>query len=172
MKEATIQRGAPPLEGLWAAQRRGLAYSRPPNSIPAVVFTTTIFLGIAAVISRIIGTDFALPHSGEIPGLGTSYWIPPIAAAAGYLLLQSVMQLVRSPKRSWREIAQHALDDYLLLGLFILVICIHFNIKMWIPLVNPQLYDTLNGATGEMQQLVKAIRENPKKYLRIKLALF
>lgn len=39
-------------------------------------------------------------------------------------------------------------------------------------LVNPQLYDTLNGATGEMQQLIKAIRENPKRYLRIKLALF
>jgi phospholipid/cholesterol/gamma-HCH transport system substrate-binding protein len=39
-------------------------------------------------------------------------------------------------------------------------------------LVNPQLYDTLNGATGEMQQLVRAIRDNPKKYLRIKLALF
>ncbi|HYO84385.1 MAG TPA: MlaD family protein [Bryobacteraceae bacterium] len=39
-------------------------------------------------------------------------------------------------------------------------------------LVNPQLYDTLNGATGEMQQLIRAIRDNPKKYLRIKLALF
>lgn len=39
-------------------------------------------------------------------------------------------------------------------------------------LVNPQLYDTLNGATGEMQQLVKDIRANPKKFLRIKLALF
>jgi phospholipid/cholesterol/gamma-HCH transport system substrate-binding protein len=39
-------------------------------------------------------------------------------------------------------------------------------------LVNPQLYDTLNGATGEMQQLMKDIRANPKKFLRIKLALF
>ena len=39
-------------------------------------------------------------------------------------------------------------------------------------LVNPQLYDSLNGATGELQQLVKAIRDNPKKYLRIKLSLF
>lgn len=39
-------------------------------------------------------------------------------------------------------------------------------------LVNPQLYDTLNGATGEMQQLIKDIRANPKKFLRIKLALF
>jgi phospholipid/cholesterol/gamma-HCH transport system substrate-binding protein len=39
-------------------------------------------------------------------------------------------------------------------------------------LVNPQLYDTLNGATGELQQLLRAIRDNPKKYLRIKLSLF
>ncbi len=39
-------------------------------------------------------------------------------------------------------------------------------------LVNPQLYDTLNGATGEMQQLIKDVRANPKKFLRIKLALF
>ncbi len=39
-------------------------------------------------------------------------------------------------------------------------------------LVNPQLYDTLNGATAEMRDLVRAIRQDPKKYLRIKLALF
>jgi phospholipid/cholesterol/gamma-HCH transport system substrate-binding protein len=39
-------------------------------------------------------------------------------------------------------------------------------------LVNPQLYDTLNGATNEMQQLIKDIRANPKKFLRVKLALF
>lgn len=39
-------------------------------------------------------------------------------------------------------------------------------------LVNPQLYDTLTGSTTELRELIKAIRENPKKYLRIKLALF
>jgi phospholipid/cholesterol/gamma-HCH transport system substrate-binding protein len=39
-------------------------------------------------------------------------------------------------------------------------------------LVNRQLYDNLNGATGELQQLFKDIRANPKKFLRIKLALF
>lgn len=39
-------------------------------------------------------------------------------------------------------------------------------------LVNPQLYETLNGATREAQGLIKDIRSNPKKFLRIKLALF
>jgi phospholipid/cholesterol/gamma-HCH transport system substrate-binding protein len=39
-------------------------------------------------------------------------------------------------------------------------------------LVNRQLYDTLNGATAELQQLIRDVRANPKKFLRIKLALF
>ena len=38
--------------------------------------------------------------------------------------------------------------------------------------VNPQLYESLNGATREFQSLAKDIRANPKKFLRIKLALF
>jgi phospholipid/cholesterol/gamma-HCH transport system substrate-binding protein len=39
-------------------------------------------------------------------------------------------------------------------------------------LVNPQLYETLNGATREAQGLLKDIRSNPKKFLRVKLAIF
>ena len=39
-------------------------------------------------------------------------------------------------------------------------------------LVNQQLYDNLNGVTTEMQDLVAEIKKNPRKYLRIKLALF
>ena len=39
-------------------------------------------------------------------------------------------------------------------------------------LVNPQLYESLNGSTRELQSLLKDIRANPKKFLRIKLAIF
>ena len=39
-------------------------------------------------------------------------------------------------------------------------------------LVNSQLYDNLNGATREMHLLMKDFRANPKKFLRIKLAIF
>ncbi len=39
-------------------------------------------------------------------------------------------------------------------------------------LVNPQLYESLNGASYELHQLMKDFRANPKKFLRIKLALF
>ena len=39
-------------------------------------------------------------------------------------------------------------------------------------LVNPQLYDSLTGATREFQQLAKDMRANPKKFLTIRLVLF
>jgi phospholipid/cholesterol/gamma-HCH transport system substrate-binding protein len=38
--------------------------------------------------------------------------------------------------------------------------------------VNPQLYESMNGLTQELQSLVKDIHKNPKKFLRIKLGLF
>jgi len=39
-------------------------------------------------------------------------------------------------------------------------------------LVNPQMYDAMNGAMREFQGLAKDMRANPKKFLRIKLAIF
>ncbi|MGA2132338.1 MAG: MlaD family protein [Bryobacteraceae bacterium] len=39
-------------------------------------------------------------------------------------------------------------------------------------LVNPQMYEAMNGAMREFQSLAKDIRANPKKFLRIKLAIF
>jgi phospholipid/cholesterol/gamma-HCH transport system substrate-binding protein len=39
-------------------------------------------------------------------------------------------------------------------------------------LVNPSLYENLDGTTAEMKGLMKDFRANPKKFLRIKLALF
>jgi phospholipid/cholesterol/gamma-HCH transport system substrate-binding protein len=39
-------------------------------------------------------------------------------------------------------------------------------------LVNPSLYQSLDGATREINGLMKDFRTNPKKFLRIKLAIF
>jgi phospholipid/cholesterol/gamma-HCH transport system substrate-binding protein len=39
-------------------------------------------------------------------------------------------------------------------------------------LVNPQLYQSLEGTTREFQSLAKDMRANPKKFLSIRLTLF
>ncbi len=39
-------------------------------------------------------------------------------------------------------------------------------------LVNPQLYNSMNGLSSELHGLIKDIRANPKKFLRIKMSIF
>ena len=39
-------------------------------------------------------------------------------------------------------------------------------------LVNPSLYESVNGASRELEGLLKDFRSNPKKFLRIKMAIF
>jgi phospholipid/cholesterol/gamma-HCH transport system substrate-binding protein len=39
-------------------------------------------------------------------------------------------------------------------------------------MTNPELYESMHGLTTELNALVKDIRGNPKKFLRIKLAIF
>lgn len=109
--------------------------------VSTILMITLGFVAVALIISAITGIPFTAPQPGNIPGMKTNYWVPPIAAALGYLLLQFLAGLFGAEKRTWREAASHAVDDYLLLGLFILVIYVHFNIKMWVPVINPNLYD-------------------------------
>lgn len=122
------------------APRSGSA-TLPLSGVSIIVLITFAFVGIALLISAIEGIPFTAPQGGNIPGLHTNYWVPPIVAAIGYLLLQFLAELFNTEKRSLREIGRHAADDYLLLGLFVLVIYVHFNMKMWIPVINPTLHD-------------------------------
>jgi phospholipid/cholesterol/gamma-HCH transport system substrate-binding protein len=39
-------------------------------------------------------------------------------------------------------------------------------------LANPQLYDSMHGLSTELEALVKDIRANPKKFLRVKFSIF
>jgi phospholipid/cholesterol/gamma-HCH transport system substrate-binding protein len=39
-------------------------------------------------------------------------------------------------------------------------------------LVNPQMYDAMNGAMREFQALAKDIRSNPKKFLTLRVRIF
>lgn len=120
------------------------AFSRrllPPDML-AVTLTVIGFFAIALVIARIWGIDFTFPRPGKIPGLDANYWAPPGIAAIAYLVIQLAgRQLIRRNRPSWAAFGRRLFDDYYLLALFIFVIYVHFNIKMWIPVVNPALYD-------------------------------
>jgi hypothetical protein len=122
-------------------ETRPVSATLPLTGVSIIVLITFAFVGVALLISAVEGIPFTAPQGGDIPGLHTNYWVPPIVAAIGYMLLQFMAELFNTEKRSLREIGRHAADDYLLLGLFVLIIYVHFNMKMWIPVINPSLHD-------------------------------
>ncbi len=121
-----------------AAPRRSW---RPPSDLAAATGAVLGFTAVGLALSRAIGVPLGIPGGGDIPGLGTSIWVPPLLAALGYLAVQLAARLLDRRPVPAREIAARALTDYFLLALFILVIVVHFNIKMWVPVINPRLYD-------------------------------
>jgi hypothetical protein len=137
----------------------------PRHGILIVLLISLTFLAIALAISAYAHTTFTVPRSGDIPGLHINYWIPPIAAAVGYLLLQCATHYLGRIRPTWRTIAHRAAGDYLLLGLFILVIYIHFNIKMWIPVINPTLYDQDYFAVDQVVRPVIILFDNVRAVL-------
>jgi hypothetical protein len=113
----------------------------PPDML-AITLVVLGFFAIALAIAGIYGISFTVPVPSKIPGLDANYWTPPIIAAIAYLVIQLIgRQFSRTSARSWAVFGRRLFDDYYLLALFIFVIYVHFNIKMWIPVVNPALYD-------------------------------
>lgn len=113
----------------------------PPDML-VITLVVLGFFAIALAIASAYGIRFTAPRPGKIPGLDANYWVPPIFAAIAYLAIQLIArQLARSARPSWAAFGRRIFDDYYLLVLFIFVIYVHFNIKMWIPVVNPALYD-------------------------------
>ena len=136
---------------------------QPSTRAPGLAFVPVmigLYFTAAFAMSWIAGTHFAVPEPGDIPGLGTSYWVPPIAAAAAYLVLQCLGKFLFPERRAWRQIARHAATDYLLLAAFILILYLHFNMKMWIPVINPRIYDQDFYAVDQVLQPVVTLLDH------------
>lgn len=131
------------------------------------------FCAFGLALSYIEGIPFTAPVLGKMPGVSMTYWVPLVAAIIGYLLLQVVAAFVGRvlgvSHRSWGQVLRNAVDDYLLLGLFVLVVYVHFNMKMWVPLINPHLFDKDYYAVDQALQPVLdsffAIREAIARFL-------
>jgi hypothetical protein len=124
-----------------AARRALRSLILPPDMLTATLAVLGFFV-VALVIASLFGISFTAPRPGKIPGLDANYWAPPIIAAVAYLAIQVVgRQFARQNRPSWAVLGRRIFDDYYLLALFIFVVYVHFNIKMWIPVINPALYD-------------------------------
>jgi hypothetical protein len=99
------------------------------------------FIVLAVLISLATGAPFVVPTESVSPALGFNYSIPVFVGIGGYFMAQIALQFLPTGRRdrsSWRT---GIYVDCYLICLFIVVIFVHFHIKMWMPIINPRLFD-------------------------------
>ena len=134
-----------PLSAVVAARKRArasLALPRladAPRDVLALTLLCVGFVVIGAWISHLTGAPFVVP-AAHSPALDTQLALPVAVAVFGYVVFQfgARAQPLNGAETSW---GRRALMDCYLLGLFLVVVYVHFHIKMWVPLLNPRSYD-------------------------------
>lgn len=108
------------------------------------LYIAAVFLGFAAatfLLARLFGLSFVAPTESVSQAIGVHYLVPFAIGVAGYAIVQLIKK--RSGNQCpaneawWQAVAA----DCFYFVLFVLVIYLHFHIKMWMPIINPRLYD-------------------------------
>ena len=134
----------------WVADR--------PAYIKVAAAITLLFGLVVIAISLVIGTTFSVPNERISMVLGIKVVIPIGWAMATYLLIQGYQALRKRVRWSGREIAGNLANDSILIVLFIGANYLHFNLKGWVPLINPALFDAAYMTTEEwLRPLVDAL---------------
>ena len=129
-----------------------------PRDIRALTCFCVGFLAFAVLLSRAIGAPFVVPR-GSSPALGTNFSAPLVAALLGYALLQIASRLAASRAGRRLDWTGHLRDDFYLLAMFVLVVYVHFHIKMWVPLLNPRSHDAAYFAVDDrLRAVIEGLR--------------
>ena len=128
-----------------------------PTYLKVATVITLLFGLLVAAISLIIGTPLNLPGERVSLVLGVNIVAPLGLAITCYLVSQSILILRGNAKRSHQQILGDMANDLILVGLYIAANYLHFNLKGWVPLINPALFDAAYMASDEwLRPLVDA----------------
>ena len=120
-----------------------------PAYIKVATAITLLFGLVVVTISLVIGVPFSVPNERVSMALGFQAVVPIGWAMATYLFVQGYQALRNKERWSGREIADNLANDTILIVLFIGANYVHFNLKGWIPLINPALFDVAYMASDE-----------------------
>lgn len=121
-----------------AETRNGLPH---PRVFIATGLAFAAFLLSALALSALTGAPFTAPTENVSRAIGVSYIVPFAIGITGYLAVQFAAHFRAPGVLSLRTRLRNVMADSYFLILFVAVIYLHFHIKMWMPLVNPALYD-------------------------------
>jgi hypothetical protein len=130
-----------------------------------LTFAAGVFVGIGVVISLVLGMPFVIP-SGESPAVASEEITIILVTIGVCLTIQALFQVAAASSSAgsepgerphWRRRIQL---DLFLLGLFFVVVYVHFHLKMWVPLINDRSFDAAFFATDEhVRFLIDGLRD-------------
>lgn len=112
-----------------------------PRVFIAISLAFAAFLLTALALSALTGAPFTAPTEKISRVLGYGYGVPFTIGMTGYIIIQLIAQIRQPGLQQLRTRALNVLADSYFLLLFVGIMYLHFQIKMWMPLVNPALYD-------------------------------
>ncbi|MDH5558819.1 MAG: phosphatase PAP2 family protein [Alphaproteobacteria bacterium] len=118
--------------------RFGIA--RLPRWVLAAILLSAGFAGFVILTGLMIGTPLAAPSERVSLALGFNAALPVLLGFVGYALAQ-VVSMATKRKFEFGPLGRAAAIDATVFMTFGLVVYFHFNLKMWIPLINPLRFD-------------------------------
>jgi len=105
--------------------------------VPLEIFLATLFLGFTLAVGAGLGLPFSLPNGDRAAFVGVHYLYPLIGIAiwAAFMLFNRSKQVTTT--------------FFIALPAYALVLLCHFNLKLWIPHINPVLWDDTYWASDQ-----------------------
>lgn len=140
--------------------RAALRRAQSSADLVAIGLCVAVFVGAAAVLSDTVGVPFTVPTEDESRALKVHYLVPLFVGLAGYGVLWAASRWLPGAGRRRGLGLSDVGGDLYFLALFVVVMYVHFHVKMWMVVVNPTLYDSAYLAVDrELSWLIQAMAQ-------------
>jgi hypothetical protein len=151
MADLTQHRAAGPAQILRTVRRL-------PRWLKAALVLCFGFGVLVTAIGWLIGVPLAAPTERVSLALGLNAGVPVLLGFLGYALAQGV-NMAATRRLAFAGIGRAAAVDATVFVTVILVMYFHFNLKMWVPLINPLRFDAAYMATDRwFEPVIAAFR--------------
>lgn len=120
-----------------------------PRHVQLVGAIMAAFAFVVMSLAVAIGASPIVPDAQVSIVLGFDIRLLLALAVGSYLITQCILVMLGKGERSRGVILADLSNDMILLALLVTIAYLHFNLKMWIPLINPALYDAEFMAVDE-----------------------
>ena len=123
-----------------------------PPLAPHLRIALVIAIAFGASVTLIgwsIGAHLLVPSERVSIALGFSAMLPIVLGFFSYVGMVVVASFSKQGQKTRAPLLRVAGNDLALLVIFIVVSYFHFNLKMWVPLINPALFDAEFMASDE-----------------------